>query len=72
MLSSTARQIQELIAEIPGITNVGIRRDQEQPEFVLKVNRQRAADLGLVHAANCQRSPDSDAGQGSDADPDRR
>lgn len=47
VLSSTARQIQELIAEIPGITNVGIRRDQEQPEFVLKVNRQRAADLGL-------------------------
>lgn len=26
VLSSTARQIQELIAEIPGITNVGIRR----------------------------------------------
>lgn len=43
----TAEIIVSHLSALPGISNVGISRDAEEPEFVIEINRKRAADLGI-------------------------
>ena len=42
-----ARQINDAIAEIPGITETQISREAGMPEFRVKIDRTKAAELGL-------------------------
>ncbi|NLW55962.1 MAG: TolC family protein [Firmicutes bacterium] len=46
----TAEVIVSRLSALPGISNVGISRDAEEPEFRIEINRQRAADLGVSTA----------------------
>src|SRR5690606_39923774 len=48
LLRDVADDLQQLIAAIPGIASAAVARDEAQPEFVLRVNRARAADFGLT------------------------
>ncbi len=47
LIRSVADELQYVIGEVPGVTNVSVSRDEAQPEFVVRVDRDRAADLGL-------------------------
>lgn len=38
------------ISDIPGISNASISREEERPELVIEVDRERAADLGITAA----------------------
>ncbi len=46
----TAEIIVSRLSALPGISNVAISRDAEEPEFRVAINRQRAADLGVSTA----------------------
>jgi HAE1 family hydrophobic/amphiphilic exporter-1 len=43
-----ARQISTVVAEVPGVTDVQISRDAGMPEFRVRIDRSRAAELGLT------------------------
>lgn len=47
LLDRIARDVQSAIADVPGITDVVMARDRRVPVEMLRVDRQRAADLGL-------------------------
>jgi HAE1 family hydrophobic/amphiphilic exporter-1 len=42
-----ARQVKDILEETPGITDARVSRDLGTPEAVLRVDRQKAADLGI-------------------------
>jgi HAE1 family hydrophobic/amphiphilic exporter-1 len=42
-----AQRVNELIKNIPGITDTRISREEGSPEQVIRIDRQKAADLGL-------------------------
>jgi len=44
---SLARQISTVVADVPGITDVQISRDAGMPEYRVKIDRNKAAELGL-------------------------
>jgi hydrophobic/amphiphilic exporter-1 (mainly G- bacteria), HAE1 family len=46
-----AIELDNLLGTIPGITDTGISREQGTPEHVLRIDRQKAADLGVSIAA---------------------
>jgi len=43
-----ANTVIDAISPIPGVINVGTSRDEERPEIVVRIDRQRAADLGIT------------------------
>ncbi|MHB9030643.1 MAG: efflux RND transporter permease subunit, partial [Candidatus Latescibacterota bacterium] len=45
---SLAQQVNELIKPVPGITDTRISREEGSPEQVIRIDRQKAADLGLT------------------------
>ncbi|MCL2219835.1 MAG: efflux RND transporter permease subunit [Chitinispirillia bacterium] len=42
-----AKQISEAVSDVPGVTDVNISREAGQPEFRVKIDRSKAAELGL-------------------------
>jgi HAE1 family hydrophobic/amphiphilic exporter-1 len=42
-----ALQVDQLIREVPGITDTKISREEGSPEQIIRIDRQKAADLGL-------------------------
>jgi len=42
-----ARQVDALIRQVPGITDTKVSREEGSPEQVIRIDRQKAADLGL-------------------------
>lgn len=42
-----AQQVNNLIEKIPGITDTKISREEGRPEQIIRIDRQKAADLGL-------------------------
>lgn len=42
-----ARQVQQLVEQVPGITDTQISREEGSPEQLIRIDRQKAADLGL-------------------------
>jgi cobalt-zinc-cadmium resistance protein CzcA len=46
-LDRTARDVKERIEKVPGIKDVGIYRELGQPNFLIEVNRENAAAVGL-------------------------
>ena len=42
-----AQQVEMLIMDIPGITDTQISREEGSPEQIIRIDRQKAADLGL-------------------------
>ena len=48
MGQSLARQISTVVADVPGITDVQISRDAGMPEYRVKIDRNKAAELGLT------------------------
>ncbi|MCB9728739.1 MAG: efflux RND transporter permease subunit [Deltaproteobacteria bacterium] len=47
VLEGLAAQVAEAIADVPGITDVDVSRDDGMPQERVEVNRAKAADLGL-------------------------
>jgi len=45
---SLANQISTAVSEVPGVTDVRISREAGQPEFRVKIDRNKAAELGLT------------------------
>lgn len=49
-----AKQVSNLVidklAKIPGVVNPSGTRDEERPELIIEINRQRAADMGVTAA----------------------
>ncbi|MBN1755426.1 efflux RND transporter permease subunit [bacterium] len=43
-----AKRVEGVILEVPGITDTRISREEGNPEQVIRVDRQKAADLGLT------------------------
>ena len=43
-----ARRVNEVIQGVPGITDTRISREEGSPEQVIRIDRQKAADLGLT------------------------
>jgi len=43
-----ARQVDGIVQKVPGITDTEISRKDGSPEQVLRIDRQKAADLGLT------------------------
>ena len=43
-----ARQVDRIVQKVPGITDTEISRKEGSPEQVLRIDRQKAADLGLT------------------------
>ena len=43
-----ARRVNEVIQAVPGITDTRISREEGSPEQVIRIDRQKAADLGLT------------------------
>ncbi|MFH1567321.1 MAG: efflux RND transporter permease subunit [Gemmatimonadota bacterium] len=43
-----ATRVDEVIRQVPGITDTRISREEGSPEQVIRIDRQRAADLGLT------------------------
>jgi HAE1 family hydrophobic/amphiphilic exporter-1 len=43
-----ARRVEEVIQGVPGITDTRISREEGSPEQVIRIDRQKAADLGLT------------------------
>lgn len=46
----TAKLVMDRLNTIPGVSNIEISREEEQPEFFIRINRKRAADLGISTA----------------------
>jgi HAE1 family hydrophobic/amphiphilic exporter-1 len=42
-----AQRVNEVVAKIPGITDTQISREEGNPEQIIRINREKAADLGL-------------------------
>lgn len=42
-----AERISGLISDIPGVTDAKVSREAGMPEFMVKINRQKAADMGF-------------------------
>ncbi|MFC1694080.1 efflux RND transporter permease subunit [Candidatus Latescibacterota bacterium] len=42
-----AQRVDQVIKDVPGITDTQISRDEGSPEQIIRVDRQKAADLGL-------------------------
>ncbi|MBN1998274.1 efflux RND transporter permease subunit [candidate division KSB1 bacterium] len=42
-----ARQVDQIVKNVPGITDTRISREEGSPEQIIRVDRQKAADLGL-------------------------
>ncbi len=42
-----AQQVQRAVTQVPGITDARISREEGRPEEVIRIDRQKAADLGL-------------------------
>jgi HAE1 family hydrophobic/amphiphilic exporter-1 len=42
-----ARRVNAIVQEIPGITDTKISREEGSPEQIIRIDRQKAADLGL-------------------------
>ena len=43
----TANLIMARLSQVPGVSNIDLSREEETPEFAIKINRQRAGDLGI-------------------------
>jgi HAE1 family hydrophobic/amphiphilic exporter-1 len=50
LAQQTAIAVMDQMSQIPGIANVNISREEARPELSLKINRRRAADLGITAA----------------------
>jgi HAE1 family hydrophobic/amphiphilic exporter-1 len=50
LTQQTAVMITDKFAQIPGLANANMSREEARPELSLKINRQRAADLGITAA----------------------
>ncbi len=46
----TANLIIDRLSQVPGVSNIDLSREEETPEFAIKINRQRAGDLGISAA----------------------
>ncbi|NLY88075.1 MAG: TolC family protein, partial [Firmicutes bacterium] len=46
----TANLIIDRLSRVPGVSNIDLSREEETPEFAIKINRQRAGDLGITAA----------------------
>lgn len=42
-----AEQLSRLISDVPGVTDAKVSREAGMPEFVIKINRKKAADMGF-------------------------
>jgi HAE1 family hydrophobic/amphiphilic exporter-1 len=42
-----ARRVNEVVRQVPGITDTQISREEGSPEQIIRIDRQKAADLGL-------------------------
>jgi HAE1 family hydrophobic/amphiphilic exporter-1 len=42
-----AQRVNDVVAKIPGITDTQISREEGNPEQIIRINREKAADLGL-------------------------
>ncbi len=47
LVREVADELRGLVSQVPGVVNVGLSREETQPEFVLRVDRHRAAEFGL-------------------------
>ncbi len=47
VIRQTASDLVGIIEQIPGVINASVARDEEQPEFVIRIDKERAADVGL-------------------------
>lgn len=45
--SALAKQVDEVVRKVPGITDTRISREEGSPEQIIRIDRQKAADLGL-------------------------
>ncbi|HUT63145.1 MAG TPA: efflux RND transporter permease subunit, partial [Anaerolineae bacterium] len=43
-----AQKVQQAVERVPGITDTNISRQEGSPEQIIRINRQKAADLGLT------------------------
>ncbi|MDZ7262394.1 MAG: efflux RND transporter permease subunit, partial [candidate division KSB1 bacterium] len=43
-----ARRVEQVVKRVPGITDTRISREEGNPEQVIRIDRQKAADLGLT------------------------
>lgn len=43
-----AEQVSKLVTEVPGVTDAKVSREAGMPEFVIKIDRKKAADLGFT------------------------
>lgn len=43
-----AQQISKLVEDVPGITDAKVSREAGMPEFVIRIDRRKAADLGFT------------------------
>ncbi|MGI6035127.1 MAG: efflux RND transporter permease subunit [Limnochordia bacterium] len=48
LVREVADELRDVIDQVPGVVNVGLSREETQPEFVLRVDRQRAAKFDLT------------------------
>ncbi|MGE5508353.1 MAG: efflux RND transporter permease subunit, partial [Chitinophagales bacterium] len=48
VLKQVADDLVQVVGQVPGTANVGLSRSEGQPEFVVRVDRKRAADFGLT------------------------
>lgn len=46
-----SQRVEEVVKQIPGITDTRISREEGRPEQVIRIDRQKAADLGLTVSA---------------------
>lgn len=45
---SLAQQINQIVKKVPGITDTRISREEGSPEQIIRIDRQKASDLGLT------------------------
>ena len=50
VLASTAKQIQDVMAKVPGVTDLAVFRETGQPNLVISIDRQTAGRYGLMAA----------------------
>ncbi len=48
---SLAQQVEQIVRQVPGITDTRISRQEGSPEQIIQIDRQKAADLGLTISA---------------------
>lgn len=46
-IRQTANELAQVIEQVPGVTDASVARGSEQPEFILRIDKDRAADVGL-------------------------